>query len=282
MLWILVIVCVYLLALLGVAWLSLHPFRTPLFISPGAMGKPQEDVEFATRDGIILRGWWSELPGSSKVAVLSHGYMMNRCELTPLAGQLFDCGFSTLVYDFRAHGKSGGRKCGLGWKEAEDVRAAVQFARSRAPQANIVLIGSSMGAAASAFAMAAAPGLADALVLDSSYSRLDRAVSGWWRFLGGTWLSVLLSPVVLIAAPLAGLNPFKVDVAAALPKIDAPVLIVHGDCDNLATPSEALRNEKACSRKCEVVWLPSCGHSEGRWVHPELYHARVFAFLNSL
>ena len=279
MIWLIVIVGLYLMALIVVSWLSLHPFRTPIFISPGALGKAQEDVEFKTRDGIILRGWWSAVPDSKSVAVLSHGYVMNRCELTPLAAQLVDAGCSTLLYDSRAHGKSGGRTCGFGVREAEDVRAAVEFARLRTPNAKVVLIGSSMGAAASAFALGANTDLADALILDSSYSRLSKAISGWWRFLGGTFLSVVLWPVILIASPFARINPFKVDVASAVENIQAPILIVHGDCDNLALPSEAQRNMAACKNSSELVWMPTCGHSEGRWVHPEAYYQAVFGFL---
>src|SRR2546423_6853721 len=139
MIWILVVLGVYFLALLLVSWMSVHPFRTPIFISPGALGKPQEDVEFSTSDGITLRGWWSEARGAKAVAVLSHGYVMNRCELTPLASQLVDAGCSALVYDFRAHGKSSGRICGFGVREAGDVRAAVELMRLKAPRARIVL-----------------------------------------------------------------------------------------------------------------------------------------------
>src|SRR2546421_5982599 len=174
MIWILVALGLYFLALILVSWMSIHPFRTPIFISPGALGKPQEDVEFSTSDGIRLRGWWSEAPAAKAVAVLSHGYVMNRCELTPLAAQLVDAGCSAFVYDFRAHGKSDGRICGFGVREAEDVRAAVAFVRQRAPSAKVVLIGSSMGAAASAFALATHEALADALILDSSYSKLSK------------------------------------------------------------------------------------------------------------
>jgi pimeloyl-ACP methyl ester carboxylesterase len=279
MIWLLLIPILYLLALIGVSWFSLHPFRTPVFISPGAMGQPQENVEFATTDGVKIRGWWSETPDSDLVAVMAHGYMMNRCELTPLAVKLCQEGYSALLFDFRAHGKSGGKKCSFGFREAYDVAAAVRFVRSRRPNAKIVLIGSSMGSAASALALGAEPDMADALILDSSYSRLSSAISGWWRFLGGRWLSYALTPSTLVAAPLAGFNPFSVDIAKSLHRVGKPVLILHGDCDTLALPSEAVRNEAACAGPVELVWLPTCGHSEGRWVHPELYYDSLFQFL---
>jgi pimeloyl-ACP methyl ester carboxylesterase len=225
-----------------------------------------------------LRGWWIDVPSAHTVFVMSHGYLMNRCELAPLAIYLAQFGCSSLLYDFRAHGKSGGRKSGLGWTERLDVLAAVAFAKSRAPGCRVVLVGSSMGSAASAFALAEDPGLADGLILDSAYSRLYQAISGWWRFLGGRVLSFVLSPSVVIAAPLAGFNPFRPDVASALARVKVPVLILHGDCDNLATVDEAKRNETACAN-ARIVWFERCGHSEGRWLQPEKYNAAVVEFV---
>src|SRR2546423_15638814 len=98
MIWILIALGLSFLVLILVRWMSIHPFRPPIFIWPGALGKPQEDVEFITSDGTTLRGWWSEVPRAKAVAVLSHGYVMNRCELTPLAAQLVDAGCSALGY----------------------------------------------------------------------------------------------------------------------------------------------------------------------------------------
>jgi pimeloyl-ACP methyl ester carboxylesterase len=274
------LLALYILALLGIAWFSLHPFRTPIFLSPGAMGMPQEDVEFQTEDGVRLKGWWTYRPDSKNVAVLAHGYMMNRSELTPLAVWLAGRGYSTLVFDSRAHGKSGGRKCGLGYLERQDILAAVNFARTRCPSGRLVLVGSSMGSAAIALAAAERPGLADALILDSCFSRLPQAISGWWRFLGGRVLSFFLTPSIVLAAPMAGFNPFKVDVARALAAAQLPVLFLHGDCDNLATPEEARRNEAALEGKGNIVWLAHCGHSEGRWEHPDLYYGSISRFLS--
>lgn len=277
-----VLVCLglYLLILLGIAWFSLHPFRIPIFLSPGGLGFPQEDVQFPSSDGVILRGWWVEVPNAKAVAILSHGYMMNRSELSSLVLLLATRGISCLFYDFRAHGKSGGKKSYLGYREQHDVAAAVAFARTRAAGAKIVLVGSSMGAAASALAAGGQPGLADALVLDSAYARLSSAVIGWWRFVGGPALAFILWPTTLVSIPLAGFNPFAVDVSQALAAAgNVPVLFLHGQCDTLALPSEAERNRAACTGPTKLVTFPDCSHSEGRWIHPELYNGELVAFL---
>ena len=78
---------------------------------------------------------------------------MNKCELTPVAAHLAHLGASCLIFDLRAHGRSGGRKSGFGYPERMDVANAVAYARKRRPDAKIGLIGSSMGSAAIAFAL---------------------------------------------------------------------------------------------------------------------------------
>lgn len=278
MIWLIALVATYLLVLGLVAWLSLRPFRTPVFLSPGAMGATQEELRFESGDGVTLRGWWVDVPSPRAVVVLAHGYMMNRSEMVPQAVWLAQRGVACLLLDFRAHGKSGGRVCGFGHRERVDVRAAALLARERAPGVPLVLMGSSMGSAASAFTAAENPGLVQALVLDSAYSTLLSGMFGWWRFLGGKGLAVALAPIALIAGPFLGVNLLRIDVAEALRSASVPTLLLHGEEDTLALPSEARRNADAAG--VEVIWLAGSGHSEGRWLHPEQYYEALGAFMD--
>ncbi|HEY0868667.1 MAG TPA: alpha/beta hydrolase, partial [Fimbriimonas sp.] len=148
--WIIGLLALYLLLLLVVAWISIRPPRLPVYISPGVFDAPQEEIAIPYK-GRWLRGWWVE--GGPNVAVFAHGYLMNRAELTPVAVKLWKEGMSSLLIDFHGHGRSARGKVTMGLQEREDVRAAVQFARSR-KNGKLVLIGSSMGSAASALAMA--------------------------------------------------------------------------------------------------------------------------------
>ncbi|WKZ81183.1 MAG: alpha/beta fold hydrolase [Fimbriimonadaceae bacterium] len=273
---------VYLLLLLGVALFSLYPARSPLFFSPSSVGVPQEEIELKLPKVGVIRGWWVDAKKPSAVVVLAHGYIMNRSELAPVAAQLHSWGCASLLIDLRGHGKSTRHKVGFGVREREEVAEAVRFVRGRHPGVPMILMGSSMGAAACVFACEKDPSLADALILDSVYGKLSEAIVGWWRFLGGRPLAAALYPVMWIAAPLAGLNPAGHDVARAIRQFTKPVLMIHGDQDDLALPSEALRVQGASNGKAKIVWMPGCGHSEGRWVHSEAYYRALQDFLQEL
>lgn len=289
--WILfVVVGLYLMVLVGVSLLFIHPFRTPIFISPGYVGCKQEEFSIASEEGVhykskhTLHGWWSDLDHQESpkvVVVCAHGYMMNRAELSPLAFPLSQWGCASVFFDFRAHGKSGGKKSGFGLSEVSDLKAIVEAARARYPGAKVVCLGSSMGAAASSFFAAQYPELVDGLVLDSAYDRLSDAVDGWWFFIGGKFARLVLAPAVYVGIPLAGMNPKSVYVSKALSMVNKPTLILHGEADVLASPQAAKSNYDALKGPKEIVWFAGRNHSEARWEDSEKYLSHLESFLKS-
>lgn len=275
-----VVVVLYLVVLIGVAYCFVYPFRTPLFISPGFLGVPQEWTEFADKGtGNLLRGWWVPHDDPALVMVCCHGYMMNRAELAPFASRLRDRGIAFLFFDFPAHGASRGRRSGFGYRERTAVVSAVEEAKKRYPRAKVVLVGSSMGAAASATALSENPGLVDGLILDSCYDRLVDAINGWWLFIGGRTLRFFLYPASLFGIPLSGVNPLRIVISQYLKKVEVPCLILHGGADTLAPPKAAQANYDALAGPKKLVIFDGRNHSEPRWEEPERYFGEIEAFL---
>lgn len=277
---ILILVILYFLVLFAVARAFVYPFRTPIFLSPGFMGMPQEWIEFENvGPGKLIRGWWVPHEDPKVVLIACHGFMMNRAEMAPLASRFKDLPIAYMFFDFPAHGSSQGRKSGFGKPERTAVASAVAYARNRHPGAKIVLIGSSMGAAASAFALGERGDLADGLILDSCYDRLSDAIIGWWLFIGGKTLQYALYPATIMGAPLSGVNPFTTRVSDQLAKVTVPTLVIHGEADTLASLDAAKSNFSALKGEKKLVTFSDCNHSEARWEAPERYFGEVEAFL---
>lgn len=272
----------YLLINYLVARVAIYPPRVPLYFAPGVSGLPQESVEFESGDGTLIRGWWCEADGDV-VVIACHGYLMNRCELAPLAGLFVEHGVSSLYFDFRAHGKSDGRRSTVGYEERWDVLAAIEWVRQRKPGARIVLFGSSMGAAASVLATGEAPESVHGLILDGVYRRMDEAGRGWWEFLGGKWLGVVLRPTVWFGRMLTGFDPKTVDVAAVLRALpDLPILFINGDRDVIVPPASAEENYAAAGGMARSEWFAGAGHGEPRFREPERYRELLAEFLREL
>lgn len=271
------LVC-YVLFLLLIVYVSIHPARSPIFLSPSVWDIQTENVSFES-EGINLLGWWIQPEHARGIVVLAHGYVMNRAENVSLAAALYKKGFACLLFDSRACGKSGGAKVGFGWLERNDIKSACAFAKQKLPNKKVFLCGSSMGAAACVFAISEDQTIADGLVLDSAYHDLANATLGWWDFVGGKTAKFLLAPAVLIGAPLAGFNPFRVNVGNALKKNKKPVLIIHGTNDSLVPVWHAKKNFAEANNRKQLELFDGCGHSEMRWVESERFHNLVCDFI---
>jgi pimeloyl-ACP methyl ester carboxylesterase len=257
--------------------------RTPLFLSPGAVGVRQEDIKFESQNG-TLRGWWLGHLFAQGVVVFAHGYLMNRSEWTGLAVAAHRAGYACLLFDFHSHGKSAsGGIVTVGPKESYDVAAAIEYARMRLPGKRIAVVGSSMGAAAAVLAITHDLEDADALVLDSCYSSLSAAILGWWNFIGGKLLAILLYPTVFVAWAITGVNPFGVNITRELASVEMPVLILHGEGDKLEGPACARCNFGALSEDydSQLAIFRDANHGEAKWVSSADYEKVVIDFLDA-
>lgn len=271
-------VALYVAVLLIILKVCVQPPRTPLFVTPGLLGVPTETVAFRNESGLTLKAWWHENPGADTVVILAHGYFVNRSEPAPVVPSFFKLGCSCLCFDFRGHGGSEKAKVTIGLDEKEDVRAAVLYVREKVPGARIVLFGSSMGAAASAFAISDDPGLAEAIILDSPYAKLSEAILGWWNFMGGPRLRSFLRPILLLDRYVLGRSSSSVDVAAAMKGFSKPVLILHGENDRVASIEGARKIQAACGGK--LVTFENCDHTEARYWQPQPYLTAIEAWMS--
>jgi pimeloyl-ACP methyl ester carboxylesterase len=152
------------------------------------------------------------------------------------------------------------------------------------PDTPIALVGSSMGAAASVIAVAELDVQADCLILDSCYTTLAAAVLGWWNFVGGRALMMVLSPSVLIAWAITRVNPYSVDITRALCDVRVPVLVVHGEDDRLAKPVCARRNFDAlpADQDSQIAIFHGANHGEAKWSKSAHYEKLIIEFLDSV
>lgn len=280
---VLTVLVIYVAVLVGVVLLSVRPVRTPLFLSPEAVGVRQEDIRFQSQNG-TLRGWWLGHLFAQGIVVFAHGYLMNRSEWTGLAAAVHREGYACLLFDFHSHGKSAsGGMVTVGPKEAHDVAAAIEYARTRLPGRRIAVVGSSMGAAAAVLAVSHDLEDADALILDSCYSSLAAAIIGWWRFVGGKALAFLLYPSVFVAWVITGVNPFAINITRELECIEMPVLVLHGEEDRLEGPAGARCNFGALSENfdSQLAIFRGANHGEAKWVSSAEYENLVIEFLNA-
>jgi dipeptidyl aminopeptidase/acylaminoacyl peptidase len=245
--------------------------------SPDEYGLEFEAIELKTSDKLTLRGVWVPAAGSDKAIVILHGHGSSYDFDVYRAAPLHEAGFNVLLFDFRAHGRSEGKRMTFGYDERRDVLAAVEFLHSHGIQ-HIGLLGFSYGGMA---AMISTPEIADvaAVISDGGPARIRTAIAtravelGFPLWLGkaAAWLIISMTSLRL------RVNLFDFEPIRWVGKIaPRPILFIHGDHDQYLPDFDELY-EAAQSPK-ELWRLPDAGHTTASQLYPEEHSRRVIEF----
>jgi len=85
-------------------------------------------------DNISLSGWY--IPSWKKdppVVLIAHGLNANKENFLGAAQTIYLMGYDVFIFDFRAHGESGGHTVTFGIKESQDVKAAYDWIKREFP-----------------------------------------------------------------------------------------------------------------------------------------------------
>ncbi|MDB5250981.1 MAG: hypothetical protein JWP27_150 [Flaviaesturariibacter sp.] len=95
----------------------------------------------------ISEAWMIRTPAARGTVILFHGYGGEKSGMLDKAAVFQSLGFNTLLVDFHGAGGSAGVQCTIGYKEADEVMDWAQWVATRG-ESNLILFGTSMGAAA--------------------------------------------------------------------------------------------------------------------------------------
>jgi len=209
--------------------------------------------------GISLASWYCNSGNGSPLVILFHGYAAEKTSLLGEARAFLDLGASVLLVDFRGSGGSSESYTTVGMHEAEDVAAAVRYARRRLSHGKVFLFGRSMGAAAILRAVHAHAVQPDALILEAVFDTLLNTVRHRFRA-----MQVPAFPGAELLVFWGGLrwgfdgfehNPFEY--AAS---VHCPTLLMHGERDPRGSLNEAHRVFEAIPGTKEFVTFEQSGH----------------------
>jgi fermentation-respiration switch protein FrsA (DUF1100 family) len=285
--------------LTGIATTSRFHFRDPNDgKTPKEFGMDYHSVEFRSRDGIALKGWY--IPGGAAggeqprgTIVYCHGHNRTRVEMLPEAQYGHKLGYNALVFDLRHQGQSGGRMTSVGYWERLDAEAAVQYAlNDERAQQPVILWGVSMGAAAALLAAAESPNVA-AVISDSVFPNFKELIAHhyylfrtfarrrWWWFPSLPGFP-LLDEVTYWIAWRAHFKPSDFDLEKSVNRINPrPILFVAVAGDPRMPPSYAQElYSEATSPEKQIVVLPGRRHGEGFNDANKPYEEAVSRFLD--
>jgi alpha-beta hydrolase superfamily lysophospholipase len=246
--------------------------------APPALGAT--GLTFASASGAVLHAWFARGQRGGGAVVLLHGVHADRRAMLDRAEFLHGRGYTVLMPDFRAHGESSGESTTFGGLESRDALASVCLARQLVPDERVGVIGVSMGGAAALLGDRPLP--VDALVVESVYSTIDRAIRNRLRAWFGLFGRPLTGPVLRWLEPSLPVRPSDLRPIDRIGQVSAPVLVAAGTEDRYTTIDET-RALFAHAREPKQLWeVQGAGHVDLHGYAPAEYEQRVGGFLDGL
>ncbi|VUZ85715.1 Alpha/beta hydrolase family protein [Candidatus Methylomirabilis lanthanidiphila] len=212
--------------------------------TPRDRGLAYEEIYFTTSDGIRLHGWWIPGTGSSLTILWFHGNggnISHRLDNITLRHDLL--GTNIFIFDYRGYGRSEGEASEEG--TYHDGDAAIGYLRGRrdVDPTKIVFLGESLGSAV-AVEMATRHDCV-ALILESPFLSIAEMAKASFPLL-----------------PIGSLLQTKYDTLAKIGRIRAPLLIVHGENDEIVPFRHGRRLFEAASEPKEFYGIPRARHND--------------------
>ena len=237
-----------------------------LTATPADVGLAYEDVTFPAGDGVRLHGWF--VPGRSDVTWLwFHGNAGNIGNRVDNLKQLHDrLGVGVFLFDYRGYGRSEGSPSERGLYLDADGALAYLGSRDDVRSDRIVYFGRSLGGAVAVDL--ASRQVPHGLILESPLPSVELVARKAY-------------PVV----PSAVVRRFvrgRYDALSKIGTISAPVLVLHGDRDEIMPLEGARQLFEAAPGPKQFHVIPGAGHNDTYVVGGEPYFAVLRTFVERL
>jgi uncharacterized protein len=241
--------------------------------------------ELTSADGARLAGWYipsgSESGPSGPTVVMVHGWGSNKSAMLDRAVVLHDP-YNLVIVDLRNHGQSEATATTQGVREADDVRAVVDWLESAKAPDRVALFGVSMGAAAALNEVGDDERI-DAVIIEATHATMANAAqarledAGYPLSLPGSW-AILLGTLMR-----TGEDVSSADAVEAITRLDdRPVLLISGGRDDTIGESDAtdlLAAAEDATSSAELHVCERAGHANSLDRCPEAYPDWVLGFL---
>lgn len=242
----------------------------------------QKQVEVKANDNITLRGTeYLKQEETNKWAIILHGYRSNPSSVLTIGEHFSEKGYNVLIPSMRACADSEGEYVGMGWLDKEDLKCWINLIIEENKNAEIILHGSSMGAATVLMASGdELPANVKNIIADSGYT------SVWDIFASEAKARFNLPEFpVLNMFQIVANRKAKYDIKEAsslkqVKKSKTPILFIHGDKDDFVPEYMCEKLYDATNCKKEKLIIHGAGHTDGKYREPEKYYNTIFNWIS--
>lgn len=241
-------------------------------------------VEVTANDGIMLRGTeYITKEDNNKWAIVLHGYHSTPNSVLSIGMHFSEKGYNVLIPSMRASNESEGKYIGMGWLDKDDLQCWINLVIEQNKDAEIVLHGSSMGAATVLMASGdELPKNVKAIIEDSGYTSVWDIFASEAKARFNLPTFPILNIFKLVANVRAKYDIKEASALKQVKKSNIPILFIHGDSDDFVPEYMCEELYEAANGKKEKLIIHNAGHTESKYKEPETYYNKIFTFLENI
>ena len=249
--------------------LIFHPDKGNDSITPDAYGIEYDDVTFRTEDGLNLHGWFVPSKKSSPdedmhTLLWFHGNAGNINHRLGNIKMLHErVPVNVFIIDYRQYGRSEGKISEKGTYIDAGAALAHLHSRKEINQEKIIFFGRSLGSAVAV--ELALKEKCRALILETPFTSILEMGKKLYPFL-----------------PVSLLLKTKYDSLSKIRNIKVPILIMHGDKDDLVPFEHGKRLYDMANEPKEFYTIPGAGHNDTHIVGGDEYFDVIRNFVKKL
>lgn len=244
----------------------------------------QENVEITAEDGIKLKGTeYIVNTENNKWVIILHGYRSSPKSVLTIGEHFSKEGYNVLIPNMRGCGESEGKYIGMGWLDKTDLQGWINLIVNQNKNSEIILHGSSMGAATVLMASGDnLPSNVKAIIADSGYTSVWDIFASEAKKRFNIPKFPVLNMFQVVAQIRAGYNIKKASALDQVKKSKTPILFIHGDADDFVPEYMCEQLYEAANCKKEKLIINGAGHTDSKYKEPETYYNKVFEFINNI
>lgn len=246
--------------------------------------KGYEDVEIQSKDGLKLHGYYiqSDKP-SNKIAICLHGYTSRAMSECPSFAKAYvDMGYSALMIDNRAHGKSEGKYIGFGILDRYDLLEWIKYCIKRfGNDIQIVIHGDSMGASTVLMTTGFTdlPSNVKVAISDCAFTSPEEVFSHVLKRDYHIPKFPLMKLTDMFSRKFAKYGFSEYTTLDAMAVTKTPTLFVAGKKDTFVPTYMTQQNYDKCSAPKKIFWVDEAGHAAAFFEDNELFMKNLKEFL---
>lgn len=241
---------------------------------------PEEQILVSSR-GETLHADYLKPEKKSRIWCLCiHGWTSCPQNVGIPARHFYEKGYNVLLPHMRAHGKSEQKNVGMGWKDRLDMLDWISYIISLDPEAEIFLIGVSMGGATVMMTGGEIlPKNVKCLIADCGYTSVWDEICAELKTMFHLPVHPLADALRLTTKIRAGYDMKEASSVNQLKKCKTPILFIHGEDDTFVPFPMVYQVYNAASCEKDILTVPDTAHAISWAIHPEIYWPKVDSFI---